>query len=983
MSRRFLIWLTALGLAAAIVFLTIWLQEDVTSSAASQATDAEATEVRSEDLERIEARRIAGTSKKDPIESTASSERGAREASPDVPPGPGRIEGAVVSSDSETIGGARIRVREKEGRALTEVTADADGHFVLEGLPVRPTEMTLLASAKGFVPIDFDFALPKRQPEFRDVVLRLPGGRDLTGLVLDEKGHALVDALVWISWQSNDQSLRRARFEPVRTGDDGHFEIEGAPRVDLLVWAWTPGYAVRSVSLGLAQAEVDVVLPEQAAALARLRIEDEDGQPLAGAEVSLKALHPAHETAGFGGNEVTDTSATVVFGPLPAIEYRLRVTLGEKVFAVHEGRGSMRRMKLVAGDENAHTIRALGTHALRGRLLTRAGEAVPHVTVRATVNRQSRSFEARTDAAGQFQLELPGRSVEHDKVTFQLPEGTHDPYPDQELTRPLDGEAVEIRIASRATISGRIVGVQGQAVSGAVINVRRGEARPMTELEPVRSREEGEFEVDVPAVYPEGVRLEAHHPDAGAGRSKIIHPKPGERLAGLSIVLSGNRVIFGRVQREDGSEVPGGGVRVVRLEVGGSKSVRADLRGEFRLEGLWDGMLRLEGEYKGVWYAAAEPVNFSGPDELGPIAITVTEPWVLEGIVQTTSGEPFEGAQVSVREERNASRVITSEFTSSSGQFQMALPGDRAVWVTVQGLGLRAGQRVYGPRPEIIEVELSPGCGFQKFTLESSGLGSLRGALSLPEGFSNASLVIQFEPLSSREPSRHVLRLKEGSFELEHVWAGDYELVLENPLFTTIRFQVTIAPGKETDLGRLTPELGEMTRLVIVDSSGVPIEGVQIAVSGEHGGMLDLVSDASGRVEAPLVVEEGFEIVYWKTGYAFARASLNRAAFGGETKLMLPRAATLRLRPGIGRDWKFDLDWIEGIVAPHNSEVHFLGVDEDGSDRISGKLPPGTYRIRAWDSSVSPRWPGPSPGRAIEKIVELKEGEELLVELTE
>ncbi len=180
--------------------------------------------------------------------------------------GGGRIEGRVIDADSGVgISGARVY---SLGGGDTElamfaagggVVSDADGNFVLEGVPAGP--YLLNASARGFYPAE-----PITRDRLRgrdgappmiavgqsvvDVVVKLRRGLAQKGRVLDPEGEALWGARIdWVQMTDGQGSfemmmlLGGGSLEPVISDDDGRFTIEGLqPDAALAIEALHPDY---------------------------------------------------------------------------------------------------------------------------------------------------------------------------------------------------------------------------------------------------------------------------------------------------------------------------------------------------------------------------------------------------------------------------------------------------------------------------------------------------------------------------------------------------------------------------------------------------------------------------------------------------------------------------------------------------------------------------------------------------------------------
>ncbi len=890
--------------------------------------------------------------------------------------GPGRINGAVFGTDGEPIPEARLLVRHRD-RGVAVVSSGPSGRFELAGLPVRPEKLMLRVTAKAHVPMDFEFALPRRTPEIRDVVLVLYGGRELGGRVVDRDGRTVAGSKVWFEWARKGQELRNAFRPIVETDADGRFEFPGAPREELRVWTWKPGIALTSTEeLPTDVTEVELVADREAAAFVEVEILEADGDaPISNAKIMLEpkgSQHWGHARTLVGR---TNARGHLRLGPLPAVEHTWSVEAEGRALQRVSDEGAAltsEPLAIEAGQTAWLRFRALPTARVSGRLETPSGAGIGGVRVTAKVPKRSGEFEAVCDRDGGFVLALPTAPVTH-KATFQLRAGTHDLLPQFHRILELGAESLVLVASTRATVSGEVYSVSGEPIVGAEVRAQPvdGDWRWLAEVSDVRTDRSGAFTLSVPTVSENGIRLIARRPPLGSAESVILQPQSGDRLSGVVLTLQSAPEVFGRVVREDGTPVPGAVVRARQTGRAVSSSVACDLQGSFRMAGLDAGELALEALYREVWNRASQELVLSDRGQpVGPIDIVVREPWVLEGLVVSTEGEPIPGAEVIVRSDPKGGRALAKGASDGDGRFRLSLQADQRVHLDV-GVRPELGARVQGQDPEPARRWVEPGDTLAPFVIALPGIGGVRGRLILPEGPGPGSIRLRLTTQQGGRVSQLSLKLNNRAFELPRVWAGSYEMELLSSTFEPFRMPLTIEPDLVVDLGDLRVELGELTRFVVTDSQGnaIPAATLIVGKREKHS------TDADGQVE--LVLARGGErrIELHKKGFARVWGELPAEAVGKESRLVLPRAGTIRCRnDDSSRGWTAQVDWqgtTEGI-----DQAYLTGFNHrESGDCVFRDLPPGPYRVRIVTSVDT-------PGEPEERLVELTEGQELLVDFS-
>ncbi len=153
------------------------------------------------------------------------------------------VTGRVVDRDNRPVPGARVSAGlERWGSGLRKSETDRKGRFRLEHLPAG--ESALTAEAKGHGP---DLVKLDIRPGLAPVELKLGLARTVAGLVVDSQGKPLADVQVLVDgWRR----FRTLDWE-AKTGSDGRFRWEDAPRESVWITAYQEGLiAIRNREVG-------------------------------------------------------------------------------------------------------------------------------------------------------------------------------------------------------------------------------------------------------------------------------------------------------------------------------------------------------------------------------------------------------------------------------------------------------------------------------------------------------------------------------------------------------------------------------------------------------------------------------------------------------------------------------------------------------------------------------------------------------------
>jgi large repetitive protein len=591
------------------------------------------------------------------------------------------LAGRVVdAADGKALAGVRIVARSVGGEFLAR--SSPDGRYAMRGL--SPQSYRVSAEDDRFVPWSRTVSVAAGQAETQDVPLTR--GATLAGRVMDEEGRPVEGASVMVARGGENvfrAFMRRIEGEDaVRTGHDGSFRATRlAPGENQRLDVRHDEYEERAVggialSPGGTRSGLTVVLRHGLAI--RGVVKDEEGRPVAGAEVNLSSARTMR--AGRGGVQMS------LIGP----GNQVRRETGT------DGRFEFRGLK--AGDYTVSARRPGFSRAtvdpvnVAEARLAEPLELVlkPGATISGIVHDKSGAGASGWSVAAQAAGQASGPVFGPGAIRTEDPTGPDGVFYLEGLTT---GESYDLQVMGQAGLGPRKAGVvapaegvdlvvtgtgqiRGRVVDGDsgraipdfqvryqpdaqggmrfVMRMGPGRGRGPYEKQPVHA-EDGSFVLEDVAAG--RWTVEAFAPGYQAGSASGVTVGEGEDTEGVEVRLSKGGVISGRVLDSRGgrpildamvrAELSGGGPRMGMIRMGGEggdNESATDAEGRYEIVGLAPGTWTVTASHPD-WSEASTNVELKEAPATADIRLG--RGGAIGGTV-VAAGRPVAGAQVAL-----------------------------------------------------------------------------------------------------------------------------------------------------------------------------------------------------------------------------------------------------------------------------------------------------------------------------------------------
>lgn len=788
------------------------------------------------------------------------------------------VHGRVVDTEDRPVEGAILKI----GRRWASPT-DAKGRFRLEGLRIDlPFE--LMATAPGFGPTAEQLPPLKSGQVHGEIRVVLKPGRLAFGRVVDSQDQPVARARVTLQPKPDREGLVVREWQHSLEGttdDTGRFEIldlsPGTYRLEARASGFAPA-VVRGVEVGGEGDSADLgTLRLDPGARLEGRVTDPTGVPVEGASVEPELEGRSYEPQttstgpdgrfeivdlppdrrlelwitrdGYAGRRIeglrapTEQPLEIVLQPEGRVEGRVVDANGEPVEGARVEVGEARRFP-----EGGTYIEPTPTHPRGSVVSDAAGRFVVSRLPAGELFLRARSREYLPSDIRRVEIE-PGRV--HDDLIFELEHG--------------------------ATIVGRVVGPEGEAVPGASVRLVEGFAG-------AHADGDGRFRLE--AVPLGASSLVADHEDY-ARVVRDVDVEPGEQEVDLRLPRAPD--LSGRVVGEDGTPIPGAEVWLNRND-GEARRELTDAQGAFRFSGVDPGSHRLRAQAEG-WAETRlrQPVVVAESNVSG-VEIRLTRGATIRGRVVGLEQDAL--AQTRITRVRPQERQVFATQPSWDGSFTFedVRPGE---WLVVgeAGEGRVASEEVL-VREDGADVELVFGEGL---AVTGTVLRNGEPLVGVMVGLLNAE-----SASGGRATTDH-----RGAFRMEGLKPGVHEVAVREDMETIHREQVDLAGDHELHIELAGVSL--MGRVVAADT-GDPLSDVAVdlirSTRGWEGAWEPKVTDASGLFRFDDVHEGTYRFTATRSGFETETRTVTVPADGTPEPLEIalePAAGiTLVVRTGTG-----------------------------------------------------------------------------------
>lgn len=808
--------------------------------------------------------------------------------------------GRVVDADERPVPEARIVVADAAGtRALEPVLSDGEGRFRVPELPSR--RLDLEVSKTGYPPVQVRaIEVPRGDGAVDLGVILLRQGLALGGRVVDGDDDPVQGATLVAMPAPEDsrKSLanRRLAERPVRSDAEGRFRLDGLlPGQRLFLVVEHPDYVQEALEgVDVPSEDVQVVL-RRGARLAG-RVEDADGQALAGASVLVSGVPRPTGTVGVlqdsDENDVetrTDDQGTfdvrgIIPGPLmvkaylegyqPAEPLRLEIALAE---APRDAVLVLQRGRTLQG-----TVESADGESVEGAVLTLA-----HV-------------RSRSNAGGGFLL-------------AGLPDGSHDlevrhpqyNWYQQKVDVGESSAPLEIVLRGGGSVQGRVLDDAGLPLPGARVRLEK-QARRDRHTYQATSDADGRFRLDAMALgsYQVNATKSGYAPTRLPDRLEVE-----ASVDDVEIVLRPGGEIFGQVKGLDFEALS-----AVEVEAddgrGELHSAVVDYEGNYRIADLAPGVWTLRGRLEGGRRQAEVRVSLGEGVRQVRRDLEFGGGLTLEGQI-LLAGEPLPRTWIALRSAgRDVERSVTSDYRGrfrfadlQAGAYRLSLSNSREMLVHNEDIDLVQDRDV------VLDLAAA----------------DVRGRVADQDGEGIFEALVRLQQMHGEalnEPGSLITVATDasGRFHLARVSAGTYTLQVEKSGLAPWRQRLSITAGEAVGPLDIVLDATDGARLEVRCGAGRVPPWVDLSLfdgAGQHVGSNRRETDAAGGVAFPSVPAGSWTVQVRGQGCAPADRVLTvpgepeAVLLPGEARLHVqvaalaesPLRATLSLRDADGRSF--------------------------------------------------------------------------------
>lgn len=859
----------------------------------------------------------------------------------ELPASAGQEETSVVLSEPAVVSGRLTSGGNPLPGALVRAGADP-GAFVLTGADGRyrlvapDVGFQLLAVAPQHLPRSVRITWSQVRSGRAPAVALTPAailrgqvvdsqGAPLSGVTLAAAPEPVPGLVVTATNRTVTDAAGRFELRRMRTGRGYELTAQRPGYLPAIVQAVAPGHTREAPPL-------KIVLT--LARAAQGRVQDVDGRPVAGAEVSLSASRTRRSVEVKGITVRTDEKGRFTVAQIPANP--LDLAFHKQGYARAFVRGT--RVSPGAGTADLGSVVLRPGASLTGRVVDRKGKPIPGAEVfqvedLARVDEisgrlASDEAAATTGPEGRFALEdLPAGSPINLLVRAPgfLPAGVRG-------ARAPNREPLAVRLETAALLRGRVIDEEKQPVPGARLELVVKTDHPVARL--AVTERDGSFEI---SDAPRGsgaldVQAQGFVPIEDLDVT-LPRPQPGSDLI---LTLERGAVLNGHVSLTDGTPVAG-----ARISAAGS-SAFSDDDGAYAVEGVAPGPAIVSVSHSSYRRFSKEMVIEPGANQLD---VTFGPGVEVAGRIVDERGAPVSGAWVQLSSQPRGELEYRAR-AATDGTFRLS--------PVAQGrYRLRAGHEDYSPAElkRLVLVADEPVGGLE---MALSQGGAIVGRVLGLKREELAQVAIRAESAGKAYPAALD---SEGRYEVRRLEPGDY-LIRASLLAgqRQVQARVSLEPGQR----EVTRDLEFSRRLTLsgqvlhgdepLPEAALTLRGNQVAVERS------IVTDHQGGFRFEDLEPDTYALGLNHPGQHLVHNENVDLAGDREIVIRL-RTATVSGRVQNGENG----NPVPGalLLLRHDADAEgpeFLisgGTGQDGSFLLS-QVPPGTYRLTASADGYAP-----------------------------
>lgn len=640
--------------------------------------------------------------------------------------------------------------------------------------------------------------------------------RELTGVVRDEGGRPVPDAILLVRGEGQKASLEKPRM--TRTDLSGRFRIDPGSGDIFKATLFAPGFAVSSRQSLSPGAVLEIEL-SRGLSVEGVVLDARTKEPIPGTRLETSTLSATDIRApylpGFGKSESTSDGRG---------RFRLSGLLPGTVYVAASARGYARvDLPAASGEENLEIFLAQGGGSLAGIILSSEGEPLAGASVVAlTIGNESTgpwNWGPKVEASSNGRFEIFGLAADSYRILAYHPDAAFRILPEvrvEDAEVPID----ELRLPEGLRIAGELVDEDGEPLEGEIqVETFDGERPPffLSDRTLGLTDGRGRFELEMLAPGEYSLRVQAsgfpeervtallEENDVDLGPIVFDH---GLEISGL-VVDAGGEPIAGAVVIA--SEEPDR-MEEVLGRVTPSASSETSSEGAFRLRGLDPSTFHLSVSAPGYLEDETVTVEAGAAD----VVLSLSRAGAISGNVVNESGnaiaEFYVVAVPSAPPSRGARRSLSA---GGDGRFLVdgLAPGEYGV--TVHAEGFKAGKAE--------RISVKPGVTSDVGAMVLGRGGRILGTVSSSEGASVAGATVALAPSFIGATTTSDAR---GSFELAGLEEGVVGLKVSHPDYADA-FVGNVEIRSEREPVEVRVELGPGGRIEgrVQDRDGAPLPG--------------------------------------------------------------------------------------------------------------------------------------------------------------